>query len=58
MDFTRYEEIGEVLAIRLAQTVCLEHNDHQLDAVAQRATNALRTEQKMWRQECAINPSK
>jgi hypothetical protein len=43
MDFTRYEEIGEVLAIRLAQTVCLEDNDHQLDAIAQRATNALRT---------------
>jgi len=43
LDFTRYEEIGEALAIRLAQTVCLEDNDHQLDAVAQRATNALRT---------------
>jgi|HubBroStandDraft_6_1064221.scaffolds.fasta_scaffold124162_4 hypothetical protein len=43
MDFTRYEEIGEVLAIRLAQAVCLEDNDHQLDAVAQRAMKAFST---------------
>jgi hypothetical protein len=43
MDFTRYEEIGNALTIRLAQTVCLEDNDHQLDAVAQRVTNAFRT---------------
>jgi hypothetical protein len=43
LDFTRYEEIGEALAIRLAQTVCLEDNDHQLDAVAQRAMKAFST---------------
>jgi hypothetical protein len=42
MDFTRYEEIGNALTIRLAQTVCLEDDDHQLDAVAARVTNALR----------------
>jgi hypothetical protein len=41
MDFTRYEEIGEVLAIRLAQAVCLESDDHALDVAAQRATNSL-----------------
>jgi hypothetical protein len=43
LDFTRYEEIGNALTIRLAQTVCLEDNDHALDMVAERATNALRT---------------
>jgi hypothetical protein len=41
MDFTRYEEIGEVLAIRLAQAVCLEGDDHALDAAAERAIKAL-----------------
>jgi hypothetical protein len=46
MDFTRYEEIGNALTIRLAQSVCLEDNDHQLDAVAERATNALRASAK------------
>src|SRR5579871_5964346 len=42
LDFTQFEAIGNALTIRLAQTVCLEDNDHQLDAVAERATNALR----------------
>jgi hypothetical protein len=42
VDFTRFEEIGNALTIRLAQTVCLEDDDHQLDAVAERATNVLR----------------
>jgi hypothetical protein len=43
LDFTRHEEIGVALTIRLAQTVCLEDDDHTLDAVAERATNALRS---------------
>ena len=41
MDFTRYEEIGNALTIRLAQTVCLEGDDHALDAAAERAIKAL-----------------
>ena len=41
MDFTRYEEIGNALTIRLAQTICLEDNDHALDVAAERATNSL-----------------
>jgi hypothetical protein len=41
MDFTRYEEIGTVLAMRLAQEVCLESDDHALDVAAERATNSL-----------------
>jgi hypothetical protein len=34
MDFTRYEEIGSALTIRLAQEVCLESDDHALDGAA------------------------
>jgi hypothetical protein len=41
MDFTRYEEIGNALTIRLAQTVCLEGDDHALDVAAERAINSL-----------------
>jgi hypothetical protein len=40
MDFTRYEEIGTALAIRLAQTICLEDGDHALDEAATRAVKA------------------
>lgn len=42
LDFTRYEEIANALTIRLAQSVCLEGDDHALDVVAERATNAFR----------------
>jgi hypothetical protein len=41
MDFTRYEEIGNALTIRLAQTVCLEGDDHALDIAAERAISSL-----------------
>jgi hypothetical protein len=42
LDFGRTEQIGNALATRLAQKICLEDNDHSLDEAAQGSVNALR----------------
>ena len=42
LDFTRVEAIGNALATRLAQKICLEDGDHALDEAANRAVGELR----------------
>jgi hypothetical protein len=44
LDWSRFNEIGDALVIRLAQQVCLETGDHQLDEVAARALKATRSQ--------------
>jgi hypothetical protein len=44
LDWSKVDQINDALVIRNAQEICWETNDHQLDAVAERALKATRSE--------------
>ncbi len=41
LDWSKLDQIGDALVVRLAQQVCVEQGDHQLDQVANHALRAV-----------------